>query len=524
MRFASLLALLLAASSGSAQVICTNGSATLSGVTYACDGIDLLANIPTGTTGPLRARELNDIWGWTDPQDGKDYAIVGANDRTVFVDVSSPTAPRVLGTLPATGGASTTWRDIKVYQNHAFVVADRSSRQVPLPPDHGMQVFDLTRLRGLTADPDRVFDNDALYSEFSSAHNIVINEATGFAYAVGVESTGTGLPSTCNPKGFHAIDISTPTNPVFAACFSNAAQDATFVISPGYTHDAQCVVYSGPDSDYTDKELCFAANEDEVTVFDVANKNAVSIISQVEYPSDAYTHQGWLTEDHRYFLVNDELDEFRGLVSTQRTMVFDMEDLDNPEFLFIYDSGITTIDHNLYTLDGFAYQANYEAGLRIIDLSNIENSTLTEAAFFDTYPQATTTSFNGMWSVYPYFASGNLIASDSNNGLFVLRAQANVLSGDSTIPISDAFALSPPQPNPATGHATLTLQVFETQTVSARLYDLTGRELALLYSGTLAAQQALPLAVDASALPIGVYVVRVTGETFSTSERLTVVR
>ncbi|MEO0556696.1 MAG: choice-of-anchor B family protein [Bacteroidota bacterium] len=514
MRFASLFALLFAASAA-AQVPCTNGSATLNGVTYECDGIDVLSNIPVGVNNPFRTGALNDIWGWTDPTNGKEYALVGTRSGTVFVDVSTPTAPRVLGKLTSTGGINTTWRDIKVYRDHAFVGSEATG--------HGIQVFDLTRLRGLSEDANRDFAPDVLYDEVGSSHNVVINEDTGFLYAVGARTPGPNAPAACAARGFHAIDITTPTNPTFAGCFSDASQDAMPRITPGYTHDAQCVVYSGPDTEHQGKEICLAANEDVVTLFDVSDKNNVSILSQAQYPLDAYTHQGWFTEDQRYALVNDELDETNGLVSTQRTLVFDMSDLDSPELAFVYDSGITTIDHNNYTLGQYVYQANYESGLRILDMSQIANGTLTEVAFFDTYPQATTASFNGMWSVYPYFTSGNVIVSDSNTGMFVLRPQPPVLSGELT-PIDEPFALSAPQPNPTLDRTTLTLQVRETQTVSARLYDLSGRELAVIFDGTLAAQRPTALAVDASALPTGVYVIRVSGETFSTSERLTVVR
>jgi len=514
MRLAPLLVLLFAASA-SAQVTCTNGSATLNGVTYACDSIDLLANIPVGVNGPFRTSALNDIWGWTDPRDNKEYALVGTRSGTVFVDVTSPTAPRVLGKLISTDGINTTWRDIKVYKDHAYVGSEATG--------HGIQVFDLTRLRGLSTDDSREFAPDVLYEGVGSSHNVVINEDTGFLYAVGARTTRVEPPEACNARGFHAVDITTPTSPTFAGCFSDSAQDAMPRITPGYTHDAQCVVYSGPDTEHQGKEICLAANEDVVTLFDVSDKENVSILSQAEYPQDAYTHQGWFTEDQRYALVNDELDETNGLVSTQRTLVFDMSDLDSPDLAFIYDSGLTTIDHNNYTLDRFVFQANYESGLRVLDLAEIANGTLTEIGFFDTYPQATTAEFNGMWSVYPYFASGVLIASDSNNGLFVLRPDATLLA-DADSAIETDYALTAPQPNPATGQTTLSLQVRESQAVSARLYDLTGRELAIVFGGTLSTGRTQRLTVDASALPTGVYVVRVTGETFSTSERLTVVR
>ena len=382
---------------------------------YACRGVGLYAHVPLSAMGAPRS--ANDVWGWTDPQPAADgvqheYALVGLSDGTFFVDVTNPNAPVLLGKLP-TATVATTWRDIKVYRDHAFVVSEARG--------HGMQVFSLARLRGLTADPARTFEADARYTGVTNVHNIVINEDTGFAYAVGATSRGENLPPACAAPGFHAVNIQDPLNPTFAACFSDVDKDASPVTAPGYTHDAQCVVYDGPDADYTGREVCVASNEDVVTFFDVTDKANVRTISQAAYPDDAYTHQGWFTEDRRYVIANDELDEQTGLVAHQRSLVFDAQDLDNPEFLFAYDSGLASIDHNLYIRDGLAYQSNYQSGLRIVDTRTIPQGRMEEVAFFDTYPQGAAAQFDGQWSNYPYFRSGTVVATDISNGLFVLR-------------------------------------------------------------------------------------------------------
>ena len=124
----------------------------------------------------------NDVWGWTDPESGREIVLVGMSDQTAFVDVSNAGNPVYLGRLPLTDGANpSVWRDMKVYQDHMYVVSDGSG-------DHGMQVFDLTRLRGLDGtNPADLRRADAHYDRIASAHNIVINEETGFAYSVGLE-------------------------------------------------------------------------------------------------------------------------------------------------------------------------------------------------------------------------------------------------------------------------------------------------------------------------------------------------
>ncbi len=501
---AGLLAILAApaASQIAGPATCVAGSATTGGQTFSCEGLDVLSIVPNqamgasapGTcTSPYPSLCSNDIWGWVDPTNGREYAIVGLHNGTAFVDVTEPTAPVLLGRLP-TATANSSWRDVKTYQNVALVVSEASG--------HGMQVFDLTRLRGLAADPARTFTADARYTGIGNAHNLVVNEATGFAYAVGASSCSGGL---------HAIDVRTPTAPTAAGCFA----------ADGYTHDAQCVTYDGPDADYTGREICFASNEDTVTIVDVTDKAAPTQIARAFYPNPSYTHQGWLTDDHRFFIANDELDELFGVVATQRTLALDVSNLDSPEFAFAYDSGLTTIDHNLYVRDGLAYQSNYEAGLRVVYVQDVASGSMFEVAHFDTYPQATTADFNGQWSNYPYFASGTVVASDINNGLFVLRP-TNLIVAGAAAPAPAAFDLSAPTPNPTSGTASLTLTVAAPEAVRAVVLDATGREVAVVFDGTVA--DTATLRVETAGLAAGVYVVRVVGATFSATRRLSVSR
>ncbi|MCA9739239.1 MAG: choice-of-anchor B family protein, partial [Gemmatimonadetes bacterium] len=150
---------------------------------FGCQDVDLVSFLPVSELGGERGIMVSDIWGWTDPESGKEYAILGRFDGTSFVDVSDPARPVYLGNLPLTEGATKNlWRDIKVYDNHAFVVADAAG-------EHGVQIFDLTRLRAFDGTPE-TFTEDAHYSGIHSAHNIVINEETGFAYVVGSSMGG----------------------------------------------------------------------------------------------------------------------------------------------------------------------------------------------------------------------------------------------------------------------------------------------------------------------------------------------
>jgi len=363
---------------------------------YACSNVDLLSYVNFVSLGAPNAAG-NDIWGWTDT-DGKEYAIAGCSSGTAFVDITDPVNPSVLGFMP-TQTVSSSWRDIKVYKNHAYIVSEATN--------HGMQIFDLTKLRTLTRVPvsagaaPPILTPTAHYAEFGSAHNLVINEESGFAYSVGSR--------TCN-AGLHVVDISDPVHPEFAGCFGN----------DGYVHDAQCVNYRGPDTKYVGREVCFCYNEDSLTIVDVTVKTAMTMISRSLYNSQ-YTHQGWALPGYEYLLLDDELDEMYGTNKHTRTLLWDIHDLEDPVHTYSFYSSETVVDHNQYTLGKYSYQANYCGGLRVLNTESASAGSLTEVAYFDVAPDCSTPTFLGSWSTYPYFPSGTIVVQSIDRGLFVVR-------------------------------------------------------------------------------------------------------
>jgi choice-of-anchor B domain-containing protein len=378
---------------------CTNGMAG----TFPCRNVDLASFLPLADIGGGTA---NDIWGWTDPLTGKEYAIMGRSNGTSFVDISDPQHPVYLGNLPP-HGADSIWRGIKVYANHAFIISEAVG--------HGMQVFDLRQLRNVAA-PPTTFTETAHYGNFGRAHTLAINETTGFAYACGSRDT-------CS-AGLHMINVQNPAAPTFAGC----------VAGDGYVHEAQCVTYHGPDRAYLGREICFNSNEDTLTIVDVTDKSAPVQLSRTGYPGAAYTHQGWLTDDHARFLLDDELDE-KNFGGNSKTYIWDLADLDAPVYTSLYIGPTPAIDHNLYIRGQYAFESNYRSGLRILNLGGIASSSLNEVAFFDVYPVNDDPAFNGTWNNYPYFASGNVIVSGIEQGLFVLRPNfaLRTLIDDSTV-------------------------------------------------------------------------------------------
>ena len=367
------------------KVTCVNGFAGI----YPCNDYDLLLHIPLSS---FNASSANDSWGWTDTSTNHEYAIIGLDNGTAFVDVTDTENPIYLGKLP-TATVNSDWRDVKVYNNYAFVVSEAAN--------HGMQVFDLTKLRSVT-NPPQNFTAETTFTDFGSAHNIVINESKGYAFPVGTSRSG------MYAGGPLFINIQNPLNPVSEGGFRN------------YSHDAQVVTYAGPDTEHTGKEILIGSNETEIVIVDITNKANPIKLSTISYANVGYAHQGWFTQDMRYFLLGDELDEIR-LGNKTRTVIFDFSDLDNPQLSFNYFGPTDAIDHNGYVKNNTFYLANYTAGIRIIDITNIANKSMTEVGFFDTYPTNNIAGFNGAWSVYPYFESGNIVISDIDNGLFIVK-------------------------------------------------------------------------------------------------------
>ena len=208
---------------------------------YEYRNVELLSHMPLNELPGIG--DGTDIWGWTDPLTGGEYALVGGESGTAFVDITNPNNPQFRGTLPSTTGSST-WRDIKVNNNHAYIVSDNNG-------PHGVQIFDLTRLRDVNS--PHTFTSDFVYDEVRSAHNIAINEQSGFAYVT----------------DGRILDLADPLNPV----------EVGFVA--GGTHDSHAVIYQDADTDYQGREILFSFNGGGVQIFDVEDKSDTFSVSTV---------------------------------------------------------------------------------------------------------------------------------------------------------------------------------------------------------------------------------------------------
>jgi choice-of-anchor B domain-containing protein len=359
------------------------------------------------------AESGNDCWGYVS-ESGREYALMGTSSGSVIVEVTDPGNAQVVASL---SGPNSLWRDIKTYGTYMYAVSEGGG---------GIQVFNLADI-----DLGNVQTLNSVGN--GSTHNVAIDTQSGFLYRTGGGADGLYIYSLANP----------------------AAPTMVGQWTDRYVHDAQIVTYT--DGPFAGRQIAFCCggfnggwSDTGLTIVDVTNKNNTFVVAQQYYSNAGYSHQGWLSEDRQYFYLNDELDEQnQGYETTTR--IINVSDIENPTFTGTFTSGTNSVDHNLYTHNGYIFEANYRSGLRVFDATNPTSPT--QYGFFDTYPSNDNASFNGLWNVYPYFPSGTVIGSDLERGLFVWRlgildpcdsplsACADDIDGNGIINIGDVLAV-----------------------------------------------------------------------------------
>ncbi|MSR17775.1 MAG: choice-of-anchor B family protein [Phycisphaerales bacterium] len=363
------------------------GDDGLAGSTFNSSGMTLMSWFPINNfdiAGQVNSSG-NDCWGYRSSL-GREYAIIGLSNGTGFVDVTNPAAATIVRFIP---GPNSLWRNVKTYLTYCYAVSEGGG---------GIQVFDLAQIdAGQVTELPSVTTGGGL-----STHTMIINTTTGYLYRMGGGSSGIRIYNL-NPS---------PAVPAYVGAWSDR-----------YIHDG--VVYSYTSGPYAGKEIFFACGGSNggqtntgMDIIDVTNKAALVNMSRFTYSSAAYCHQVWLTEDRQYAYINDEIDEANfGLYSVGR--IVSVGNLSAPTLAGTYNTGVNTVDHNLYVKGTTLFCSNYKSGIRIFDLANPTSPQ--QNAWFDTYPTDDSGGYAGLWSNYPYFPSGTIIGSDLQRGLFVWR-------------------------------------------------------------------------------------------------------
>ncbi|KAL6703126.1 hypothetical protein ACN47E_010188 [Coniothyrium glycines] len=398
--------------------------------TYKCKDIDLY-DFKTHEELGDAVGEGSGSWGWT--HKGREFIAIGQTYGAAFAEVTKNGELEYLGRLPAQND-SVIWREIKKVGDTLVVGSEGVG--------HGVQFFDLKKLLKLSPKNPYTFDikKDVAWLQIDQGikgrtHTVVGNEEKGYAVACG-SGGRPGRNDTC-AGGPIFINIDDPTKPFVEGC---APGD-------GYTHDAQCIVYRGPHKKYYGRDICYGYNEDTLTIYDVTDKKGTTgakIISRTPYVGASYTHQGWVLDPfwQTHLVMDDELDE--GQIDPNRTApdspakdgfpvtyIWDIQNLEAPKVSGLYKSTTRSVDHNQYVYDGLSYQSNYQAGLRILDVSSIprfpDGSKVEEIAYFDVFPPDDVQPGGGdalwnagTWSAFT-FPSGYVVVNTIDRGVFVVK-------------------------------------------------------------------------------------------------------
>ena len=314
------------------------------------------------------ADQLSDVWGWTD-NDGNEYALVGTYGGLSVVDVTDPAEPveKFFG-----AGANSIWRDIKTWEHYAYVSNESSG---------GIYIVDLSPLPGDVVSFTN-FTGSAY--PFSSVHNLYIDE-TGKLYIFGANN-GAGGAIICDLT-------EDPMNPVELGRFNDY-----------YLHDGMArgdTLWGG---------AIYAGN---LLAIDVTNPSNTEIIGSVSTPGQ-FTHNAWVSDDGTHVFTTDE-------VSSGFIGAYNVTDLSN---IIETDriqtaAGSDVIPHNVHVLHDYVITSYYTEGVTIHDASFPEQ--LFEVGHFDTSPNYSGDGYNGCWGAYPFLPSGNILASDMQEGLYILQ-------------------------------------------------------------------------------------------------------
>jgi len=361
----------------------------------------------------------SDIWGYTSAATGKEWALMCYRTGLSAVDVQTA----AVVTAPSFTSPSSVWKDVKVFGHHAYYVTEALDQP-------GIVVFDLS---GLDSDPPSISVGPAAIDNGGgpeSSHNVVVDEVSGYLYRVGGWNDN---------KNVRMYDLNAnPAAPQYIGKFGE-----------GYVHDGQVTTFaSGP---YAGKQIFFAARAlgwgwgARLQIWDVTDKSAIALLGNGTWPGAVYSHNVWVDIGTMRAYVGDELFSYSSGAPTT-IFEFNVSDLSSPSFLTSFTNGVGAISHNHICRNGRLYVANYASGMRVFDLSS-----RSEMGYFDTYPDGDgTKNWNGAWGTYVFPASGLVVVSDQNRGLFVLE---DLGSSAPSHPPPPSPPTSPPPPSPPTGCA-----------------------------------------------------------------------
>ena len=329
-------------------------------VTIPSPGLAQNLNVTLRSTLEFPGQKLANIWGYS--AGGYEYALVGAKNGMIVVDVTNPDNPVQIVQI---SGPSSDWREIKTYSHYAYVVSEGGG---------SVQIVDLNNLPNANLDYHSVDGGSGM----TKGHALHIDEVKGYLYVYGSNLNG-GRPQVFNLNN-------DPYNPTYVG----------YVNFVGYAHDG-----------YVNNDMLYSAHvyAGQFAIINMANKSNPTLLGTQTTPG-AFTHNTWLSGNTLF--TTDE-------VSNSYLTTYNVA---NPGNITLLDKiqitpGSGSIVHNTHVLNNYAVTSWYKDGIAIIDGDRPAN--LVKVGRYDTYPGGSGNGFEGCWGVYPYLPSGNIVASNIRN-------------------------------------------------------------------------------------------------------------
>lgn len=337
-------------------------------------GIIILSGISAFAQAPKNLSLLSSIqfngqtaagcWHYEDSL-GNAYALVGAANGIVIVDITNPLSPTTLFQLP---GVNSLWHEVKVIGHYAYAVSEGSDPNGLL---NGLQIIDLSYLPDSA--PNKFYQGDGLIqNQLVTGHTVTTSGAYVFVNGHNISALN---------RGVLILDCTDPWNPVYQGAITN-----------NYSHDT-----------YVRNELLFSSEitAGQFSVFDISDKSNPVFLATQATPG-AFNHNAWLSDNGRILFTTDE----RGNTPLGS---FDVSNLGNITLLDSY----YTINfpfsevHNVRVLNDFLINPSYGSQLTIVDAARPDN--LIEVANY-------TTGTYLCWDADPYPSSGLILATEMTPG------------------------------------------------------------------------------------------------------------
>jgi choice-of-anchor B domain-containing protein len=384
---------------------------------YSSSNFTLVGQSNPEISANTNGNRYSGCWGWTQPVSNKEYAILGSQSGTYWIDITNPSAP-VTCTYFAGTSSNATWRELKTYQNYCYVIADDAGAQ-------GLQIFDMS---GLPATVTKVYESKAL---FARGHACWMDGSRFYVSGVTYSNNTT--------SAMNIYDLSNPTNPVLVRSLSQ--DDPTIT----YVHD----MFVRNDTIYA------SAGYQGLHVYKRNSNNSLTKLgSLTTYPGSGYNHSSALTPNGPTLVFTDEV---------PASLPVKVANVTNPSNITIdatTNQYSLTTPHNPFMLTNqYVIMSSYKDGVQLFDISNPAAPFV--AGYFDTYPQGGantgnygSSAYNGNWGAYPFYPSKTVFALDMRNGAFYLKS--DLLSTPTSLnQLSQLKNLTSIFPNPSSTHVTI---------------------------------------------------------------------